>query len=232
MTHPATAQERRAIRTTMHTARGELNPSPDVMVPFDKDEESSTDLEDIVRRECRVSEEDMFMPRQDSSSWLAVLPEILRCRNPYAPKYSYTSIELFKSHRRQRADWFQHCLTSMFDSNPQFSRVGSRNLCRDLLMLNGTVSATILTDFLPTLRYMATVEQSLDILHHQAGQETDTSQRTSSRSTRRQTRALRRHHFDTISKKLALDSGLQSTSQFCQSMASDLLHYNPPLLAT
>jgi hypothetical protein len=224
MTQPATAQERRTLVSAMEAARGERNTTLDMMLPLDRDDENSSDLDDIVRRDCTVIEEDMFLSQHISSS-LAALPELLRLRNAKVTSCHWTADELFENRRLVVSCGFKKHLSSMFDRNLSTTRAGVRTISRELLSLNDHLDPTIATEFLPTLRRIATLERSRDA-EHKAQQLLDPRRETSTRSTRLQTRTARKHHFDSISKKLAWDEAPQSTEVVADQLAQSLLTYN------
>jgi len=221
MTQPNTASERRSLCVAMESARGEKNPKPDIVLLLDKEDETSNDLEDIVRRECITSEEDMFLSQPISPS-LVDLPRILRNQNNKLTHDHWTEDEFFKKRRQIASTRFCKQLSSMFDGNLQLSRVGGRTICRDLLRLNDRLDETVTTEFLPFLRWIAVLERSRDAEYD--AQQPSHRPVTGTRSTRLQTKALRKHYFDSISRKLGL-SDASSTEETTNNMAQDLLRY-------
>jgi hypothetical protein len=222
MTRPASAQERRSLLSTMKSARGERNSKSEVTAPVDKEDENVSDLDDIIRRDCKVSEEDMFLPQQ-IPPFLAALPDLLREHNADVSSYNWTADQLFDKRRHAVSDWFKMCLSLMFDRNLQTNRDSGRTISRELLSLNDRLEATASTEFLPTLRRIAMLERSRDAEHHQ--QQISDPRAANIRSSRLQARSARKHYFDTISKKLAWDEGPLSTGDLAQSLAQNLLTY-------
>ena len=253
MTRPGTAPERRLLWSTMESARGEKNPNPDIALApillLDKDDEYSNDLDEMVRRGCTSpSEEDMFVV-PPISPHIEVLPHLLRFvlrRRQRRPENgvgstiiddSWTADAIFEQQRQTTSARLGDYVSGLFDRTlptPGTSRVGGRTISRELLRLNDRLDATVATEFLPTLRWMATLEQSRDAEHHHHQQQqssmdpaTSTTTRTTitRSSTRLQTQSARKHYFDTLSRTAGWQPEARSTEELAHLMAQDLLLY-------
>ena len=247
MTRPGTAPERRLLWSTMESARGEKNPKPDItLVPsiiLDKDDENySNDLEEMIRwGGSHVSEEDMFL-LSPISPIIEGLPHLLRRLLPLRQQEEngkgsndvpWKADEVFEQQKQQTSARLSEYLSDLFDCTlpTPGTRVGGRTVSRELLRLNERLDAIAATEFLPTLRWLATLEQSRDAEHHQQQQQPSfdlpprTMSTTTRSSTRLQTQAVRKHYFDTVSRKVGWQQEARSTEELAHSMARDLLQY-------
>jgi hypothetical protein len=223
MVRPASARERRSLNCWMEESRGELSSTLHIATGAnaDKDEDSSDDLEDIILREERIPEEDIFLS-QPLPILLGSLPHLLHsAHNSVAYTRNWVSNQFFEKRRQAKSIRMQTWLSNFFDRS-QFSKAKGRPTSRELLLLNDNLDCVAVTDFLPILCRMGGLEESFEALERQSNEMTT---ETSRRTTRRQMRNGRRHYFSTLSFKLQYDEANMSTSELGRSMATALLTY-------
>ncbi len=224
MTLPTTGQERRSLCEMMETTRGKAMSTPDLglIAPTDKIEDALDDLDDIVRRDYNVSEEDMFCP-QPLPILLESLPQILRAsRHSDFWNRNGTSNQLLQQRQLKRTTFFQSCTSTLFDQNIHPLKGKLRSISRELLQLNGKFDVIMATEFFPMLCRIGALEENFEALERQRDKPVDDSCR---RTTRRHARNMRRHYFDSLSRKLEWDEASMSSSDLGQAMAKTLLTY-------
>jgi hypothetical protein len=229
MVRPTTAQERRSLNSWMEASRGEKSSTVHVTTNPERDEEGSSDLDDIILREHRISEEDMFLP-QPLPILLDSLPHLLHTtQNAAAYKQNWVSDQLLENCRETNSLRMQTWLSNLFGRSLQLTKARVRPPSRELLLLNGNLEAVTVTDFLPILCRMGALEESFEALESDASNETTTEK--SRRTTRRQIRNGRSHYFRTFSLKLQFDEAQMSSNELGRSMAAALLTYQGAAMA-
>jgi hypothetical protein len=223
MTMPSTARERRELHAWMATSRGDCLSGRDggVNAPAEQEDEELDDLEDIIRRECAISDEDMFLPRP-VPTLIESLPSLLRqSRKCSSYQQNWTSNQVLDRKQIQSSVAMQQWVSYVFGETGQ-GKVFSRRTSQELLLLNGTMDASVSLEFLPTLRRICVMERAAECLETKTGDQPVTGRRT----TRRQALARRHHYFDAHSKKLRLDEADLTSSELGSLMADALLIYD------
>jgi len=216
VTHPATAHERRLLRTMDTTSRenrcyeiGTTNDSAD-------DGDESTDLDGLAQQQVSLStEDDRFLPQQVPSLLLS-LPSLLRkagSENLY--QKNWTSNQLLDQRRAKYLQETRSLVSTIdgFEPPPEF-----------LPLLQDNLDATFYQEDLPILRRLAFLEKDAERLHEL---ENPIENRKRTRSSK--TLETRRHYFEFTPWKFYKDNELGLTaSQVGEKFAKSLLVYNHP----
>lgn len=228
MTLPSTLNAGRQLNNAMKTARGttSISRNPAIVPQYVEPNENTTreDLDRFVNHSTFISDEDSFLPFHGRSSILS-LPRILRKYQAHAtrPDYLESPGDQFLSRKmaelsKKAERLADYVLPPLSDrANWSYGRFGRIDPGDQILPDDRRTTL----ELMPTLRRIAVLEQAAENAALLAADPENKSMKV--RSTRRQAKARRHHHFDKVSSSLRRDEHALNSSEVGSLLAEMLM---------